>query len=112
MVLGDVSSGKSSLSGHLLYQVGAIDRQALTRVERQLADMNIRVCKYSWLLDTVQSERWRGFTMNIKIRHFETRKYRLTWIDTPGHRDFFKNMITGISQVPVSWVLCSFGDMI
>jgi len=54
--------------------------------------------KYAWVLDKLRMERERGITMDYSLWNFETKKYNFTMIDTPGFRDFIKNMITGTSM--------------
>ena len=48
----------------------------------------------------------------INVVKFETMKYSVTVTDDPGWRDYFKNLIAGISQVLNSysgWGICMHG---
>ena len=54
--------------------------------------------KYAWVLDKLKRERETGCTINIQLMKFLTKRYDVTIVDCPGHRDYIKNMLTGTSQ--------------
>merc|ERR1712134_159382 len=100
VVIGHVDSGKSTTTGHLIYQCGGIDKRTIEKFEKEAAELGKGSFKYAWVLDKLKAERERGITIDIALWKFETPKYHVTVIDAPGHRDFIKNVGYNPKTVP------------
>jgi bifunctional enzyme CysN/CysC len=61
--------------------------------------------EWAFLMDSFQSERDQGITIDTAQIWFKTPKRDYTIIDAPGHREFIKNMITGASSAEAAIML-------
>jgi len=109
--MGHVDHGKSTLVGEILISSQKIKPNKIEELKR-IADSNNKQSFYkAYLLDKTEDERKKGVTIELSHNEFVIKDNHFTIIDCPGHADYIKNAITGLSQSDVVVVVlsCSAG---
>lgn len=98
---GSVDDGKSSFVGRLLHDTKSVLADQLASVERTSADRGFEGLDLSLLVDGLRAEREQGITIDVAYRYFATDKRTFILADTPGHVQYTRNTVTGMSTSQV-----------
>jgi elongation factor 1-alpha len=104
-VTGHVDSGKSTTTGHLLFELGGISERELTKLKEEAKALGKESFCFAFAMDKQKDERARGITIVATTKEFYTPNYHYTIVDCPGHRDFIGNFIKGSSSADVGLLL-------
>lgn len=72
VVIGHVDAGKSTMMGHLLYDLGNVPQRVMHKYEQESKKLGKQSFMYAWVLDETGEERTRGITMDCGYQRFET----------------------------------------
>ena len=104
VVVGDVDSGKSTLIGRLLFDAGSITNDTKEGFKIVCKDLGKNL-EFAYLLDSFKEEREEGFTLDTTQALLKTKHKDFLLVDVPGHREFLKNMLTGVSYADAAILL-------
>jgi sulfate adenylyltransferase large subunit len=94
---GHVDHGKSTLIGRLLIDTSSLPESKIEEVRRVSKELG-KEAELAYITDYLREEREQNITIDTTQIHFKTKKRDYIIIDSPGHVEFIKNMITGTSQ--------------
>lgn len=102
---GSVDDGKSTLIGRLLFETKSIYEDQYAAIEKTSQRKGFKEVELAYLLDGLAAEREQGITIDVAHRYFETPKRKFIIMDTPGHVQYTRNMVTGASHADCAVIL-------
>ncbi len=107
LTCGSVDDGKSTLIGRILYDSQAVmdDHIFQSKIESDKYGTQGKDLDLALLVDGLQAEREQGITIDVAYRFFETEERKFIAVDTPGHEQYTRNMVTGASNVDLAIIL-------
>ena len=105
--VGHVDSGKSTISGSLLYNLGQVDERAIDKYKREAKVKNRESWFMAYIMDTYEEEREKGKTVDIGKASFSTPHRRFTLLDAPGHAGYIPNLLLGACQADFAGLVIS-----
>jgi small GTP-binding protein len=106
VIVGHVDHGKSTLIGRLLYDSDSLPQGLMEEIEQSLIQLGKPV-EFAYIMDHLEEERVEEKTIDTAQSFFKTDKRTYVIIDTPGHKEFIKNMLTGASQADAAILIVS-----
>jgi len=95
--VGHVDHGKSTVIGRMLADTGRLPEGKLEQVQA-LCERNGESFEYAYLIDALKDERAQSITIDSARVFFQSDQRHYIIIDSPGHIEFIKNMVTGASR--------------
>jgi sulfate adenylyltransferase large subunit len=96
-ITGHVDHGKSTLIGRLLIDTGSLPKDKIDDLKKISKELG-KDAELAYLIDQLKEEREENKTIDTTQTFIKTKNRDFVIIDTPGHTEFLKNMLTGASM--------------
>lgn len=95
---GSVDDGKSTLIGRLLYETKSLKSDQIDHIKNVSKSNGLDFLDFSLATDGLLTEREQGITIDVSNIFFSTNNKRFVIADSPGHVEYTRNMVTGVSN--------------
>lgn len=102
---GSVDDGKSTLIGRLLKDTNSLTTDKIKSIQEASAQRGLDHVDYSFATDGLLAEREQGITIDVAHLYFKIGDLNIIVADSPGHEEYTRNMITGVSFADASIIL-------
>lgn len=106
-ICGSVDDGKSTLAGRILLETKNIFADQIVKLKnlsKRYGTTGSNI-DYALALDGLQAEREQGITIDVAHKYINYNKRRIVFCDSPGHKEYTKNVVTAASQCDAAIVL-------
>ena len=104
VITGHIDHGKSTLIGRLLLETNSLPREKIAEIKKISSNLKTDP-ELAYLVDQLREEREKSMTIDTTAIFFRLHKKLFGIIDTPGHLEFIKNMLTGTSHAEAAILL-------
>jgi len=107
VICGSVDDGKSSLIGRILFDTKNVfddQRTQLKNLSKRFGTRGPNL-DLALLVDGLQDEREQGITIDVAHRFIDYKNERIVFCDSPGHKQYTKNVITAASNCKIAVIL-------
>ena len=102
---GSVDDGKSTLIGRLMLDNDALTIEQHELIAKRTKEKGMSDLDLSVLTDGLIAEREQGITIDVAHIYFSTEDRKFIILDSPGHIEYTRNMVTGASNSDISIIL-------
>lgn len=105
VITGEVDHGKSTLIGRMIYDTKSFPDDRVREI-MGTAGKN----EFAHFLDSFREEREQEMTVDTTQVAIKNNGKTYTIIDSPGHKEFMRNMITGAAYANAAVVVCDIKE--
>jgi sulfate adenylyltransferase subunit 1 (EFTu-like GTPase family) len=95
-ICGSVDDGKSTLVGRILLETKNIFADQIVKLQnlsKRYGTTGSNI-DYALSMDGLQAEREQGITIDVAHKYINYNKRRIVFCDSPGHKQYTKNVVT------------------